>query len=240
MKFAWCMLAIFFLSRITNAAAPTTLPTTAPAGIDAPLWERMKGIDHSAGQITDLTADFEQNKVTALLKNPMKSSGQLWARGSEMLWKTVTPEPMTMRVDANGITLYYPKQKTAEVYPLTGDLMGLTTSPVPRLADLLQHFSFASALPHDLDAEPNPNTQAFLLTPTDPKIREHVDHVNVLIDAKLGVLLVMKMTDADDETTTLRFSNIKANTNFGVKLLQLDLPGDVKTVHPLENIGPRP
>ena len=200
----------------------------------------MKSIDHSAGQITDLTADFEQTKVTALLKNPMKSTGQLWARGSEMYWKTASPEPMTMHVDSDQITLYYPRQKTAEIYPLTGDLMGLTTSPVPRLADLLQHFSFAAAAPRDADTEPTADTQAFSLTPTDPKMHEHVDHVNVLIDTKLGVLLVMKMTDADDETTTLRFSNIKTNTNFDAKLLHLDLPGDVKTVHPLENIGPRP
>jgi outer membrane lipoprotein-sorting protein len=240
MKFAWCLLAMLYFSCAAVAAVPTTLPTTAPAGIDESLWDRMKAIDHAAAQITDLTADFEQTKITALLKNPMKSTGQLWARGSEMLWKTVTPEPMTMRVDSTGITLYYPKQKTAEVYPSTGELAGLTTSPVPRLTDLLQHFNFASASSRDFDMAPSPDTQAFLLTPTDPKIREHVDHVNVLIDAKLGVLLVMKLTDADDETTTLRFSNIKMNTSFDAKLLQLNLPGDVKTVHPLENIGPRP
>jgi outer membrane lipoprotein-sorting protein len=111
---------------------------------------------------------------------------------------------------------------------------------VPRLADLLEHFSFAIASPHDLSAAPDPDHQAFLLTPTDPTIREHVQNVAVLIDAKAGFILAFKMTDADGEMTVLRFSNVKINTKFDDARLRLELPADVKTVHPLENAGAQP
>jgi outer membrane lipoprotein-sorting protein len=230
------LLCILF-AAVAHAA---NLPTTAPAGIDAAMWERMKLIDHAAAQIADLTADFEQQKFTALLKNPMISTGTVWARGSEMLWNTRSPEPTIMHVSANEITLFYPQQKTAEIYPLNSQLAQLAASPVPRLADLLEHFSFALASPRDLNAAPDPDHQAFLLTPTDPTIREHVQNVAVLIDAKAGFILAFKMTDADGETTVLQFSNVKINTKFDDARLRLELPADVKTVHPLENAGAQP
>jgi len=231
-------LCILF-AAIANAAAAGNLPTTAPAGLDATLWERMKLIDRAAGQISDLTADFEQQKSTALLKNPIVSTGAVWARGSEMLWKSRTPEPTILQVDGKQLTLFYPNQKTAEIYPLSGQIAQLTASPVPRLGDLLEHFSFAAASSDDLGAQPDPNQEAFRLTPTDQDIRQHVQKVTVLIDAKAGYILALKMVDTDGETTALRFSNVKINTNFEDSRLRLELPADVKRVHPLENVGPQ-
>lgn len=230
-------LSCILFAAAANAAVPSTLPTTAPSGLDAAMWKRMQLIDHAAAQIADLTADFEQQKQTALLKNPMVSTGTVWARGSEMLWNTRAPEPTIMHVDENQITLYYPEQKTAEIYPVSGPLAQLTASPVPRLADLLQHFSFAATSSSDLGADPEPDQEAFLLTPTDKDISDHVEKVIVLIDTKAGFILAFKMTDSDGETTLLRFSNVKINTHFEDKRLQLQLPADVKTVHPLDNVG---
>jgi outer membrane lipoprotein-sorting protein len=204
------------------------------------MWERMKLIDRAAARIADLTADFKQEKTTALLKNPMVSTGTVWARGSEMLWNTLAPQPTIMRVDESQITLYYPDQKTAEIYPVSGPLAQLTASPVPRLVDLLQHFSFAAGSSTDLGVDPDPDQQTFLLTPTNKDISDHVENVVVLIDGKAGFILAFKMTDSDGETTLLRFSNVKINTHFDDKRLRLELPPDVKMVHPLENVGRQP
>jgi outer membrane lipoprotein-sorting protein len=223
-----------------KVAVAGNLPTTAPSGLDTMLWERMKSIDHAAAQIADLTADFVQQKSTALLKNPMISTGTVWARGSKMLWSSRTPEPTVMQLDEKQLTLFYPDQKTAEIYPLNSQLAQLAASPVPRLADLLEHFNFAVASSKDLGAEPNPSQAAFLLTPTDEDIREHVANVTVLIDAKAGFILTFKMVDTDGDITVLRFSNLKTNTKFDDARLRLELPADVKIVHPLENLGRQP
>jgi outer membrane lipoprotein-sorting protein len=227
-------------AAVADAAVASNLPTTAPSGIDTMLWERMKSIDHAAAQIADLTADFVQQKSTALLKNPMVSTGTVWARGSKMLWISRTSEPTFMQLDEKQLTLFYPDQKTAEIYPLSSQLAQLAASPVPRLADLLEHFKFAVASSRDIGAEPNPNQEAFLLSPTDQDIREHVENVTVLIDVKAGFILAFKMMDTDGEITLLRFSNVKTNTKFDDSRLRLELPADVKTVHPLENLGRQP
>jgi outer membrane lipoprotein-sorting protein len=230
--------ALLLLTPLCLAASPATLPATVPAGIDGVLWERMKSIDAKAETIADLTANFEQEKFTPLLKKPLVSKGTVVAKGSAMLWDTRSPEPTLMRVDENEVAIYYPNHKTAEVYPLAGQLAAMSSSPVPRLATLLQHFKFAPAAAKDLGERDNPGRLAFRLTPTDSAIREHVDNVCVLIDADHGFILIFQLIDADGERTVIRFSDVKVNTKIDDSRLRLSLPAAVKIVHPLEDLGP--
>jgi outer membrane lipoprotein-sorting protein len=198
----------------------------------------MKSIDAKAGAITDLTASFEQQKFTPLLKKPLISKGTVVARGAVMLWDTRAPEPTLMRVDEKEVTLYYPNQKTAEIYPLAGQLAAMCSSPVPRLALLLQHFKFAPAVAKDLGEPEDAGHLAFRLTPGDDAVRAHVDNVEVLIDANRGFILAFQLIDSDGERTVIRFSDVKVNTQFDDARLRLTLPAGVKTVHPLEGLEP--
>src|SRR5438270_886466 len=125
-------LAWSFLAPTFAAASPTTLPVAPPPGLDAALWERMKSVDAKSGAIADLTANFEQQKFTPLMKKPLISKGTLVAKGAGMLWDTRSPEPTVMRVDEKEVTLFYPKQKTAEVYRMGGKFEMITSFPVPR------------------------------------------------------------------------------------------------------------
>jgi len=234
----WTILFFLLLTPFCLAASPATLPSAPPGGIDASLWQRMKSIDAKAEAIEDLTADFEQQKFTPLLKKPLVSKGAVAARGPVMLWDTRSPEPTLMRVDENQLTLYYPNQKTAEVYPLEGQLAAMCSSPVPRLSLLLQHFKFAPAAAKDLGEPEEPGRLALRLTPTDDAIREHVDNVCVLLDTNRGFILVFQLVDSDGERTVIRFSDVKVNTKLDDARLRLTLPAGVKTVHPLEGVEP--
>ncbi len=229
------LLAFLMVSRALGEIA-TTLPAAAPAGIDAPLWASMKQVDARASAIADLTADFEQLKFTPLLKKPMTSSGTVLAKGNIMLWTTRVPEPTVMRVDETEIQVYYPTQKTVEIYPLSGRLAELASSPVPRLAALLDHFSFLPAPVEDLGEKSGPGRLALRMIPTDKTIAEHVARASVLIDSDRGFILALKMTDPDGEHTEIRFSNVRTNTNLDKARLMLTLPQGVKTVHPLEGV----
>jgi outer membrane lipoprotein-sorting protein len=201
----------------------------------------MVQIDARASRIDDLSADFEQKKYTPLLKKPMVSSGAVWARGSAMLWHTRQPEPTVMRVDEKEVSIYYPKQKTVEIYPIGGQLSSLAASPLPRLAALLPHFTFAVAQEEDVkeigDLTRIPGTLALRLAPLAKDLKEHLDHVVVLIDGEHGYILAFKMVDADGEATVIRFNNPKVNSGFDDARLKLDMPANVKVVKPLENLG---
>lgn len=244
---AFCIFrfSIFVLSSCIFAAglaraAPATLPAEPPSGIDKPLWARMKAVDAKAGQIVDLTADFEQHKYTPLLKKPMTSTGSVRAKDAAMLWDTRAPEPTMMRVDEKEVSLYYPNQKTIEIYPIAGQLSAMASSPVPRLAVLLEHFKFEPATDKDVGEEDARDRLVLRLTPVDDALREHVDHVIVLIDESHGFILTFNLIDADGERTVIRFSHVKINTNLDDARLRLSIPAGVKTVRPLEKLGPGP
>ena len=83
-------------------------------------------------KIADLTADFEQQKFTAMLKKPLISSGAVAVRGSAMLWKTRKPEPSELQIDQKEVRIYYPAQETIEVYQVEQKLGQLAASPLPR------------------------------------------------------------------------------------------------------------
>jgi outer membrane lipoprotein-sorting protein len=227
-----------------GADGPATLPATVPSGLDAALWDRMVQVDAKAGKIADLTADFEQQKFTPLMKKPLVSTGTVLAKDSAMLWDTRAPEPTLMRVDEKEVSLFYPKQKTVEIYPIAGQLSSLAASPLPKLAILLRYFRFAPAQAAGVSKEMGeinrPDRLALRLTPIDKELSEHVDNVVVLIDTQRAFILAFQLTDSDQERTVLRFSNVKTNTNLDDARLRFTLPAGVKTVRPLENLGPPP
>ena len=228
------------IASFARAELPTTLPASPPAGVDAALWARMTAIDSKAGGIIDLTADFEQQKFTQLLKKPMVSSGTVQAKGTAMLWDTRTPEPTIMRVDESEVRIYYPQQNTVEIYPLAGQLSSLAASPLPRLAALLPHFTFAKGTAKNSGQEERADQLVIHLTPIDASLKEHVGSVTVLIDATRGFILAFQLVDSDGERTLIRFSNVKTNANIEDARLNLKLPDNVKSVRPLENLGAPP
>src|SRR4051812_32568629 len=104
---------VLCLCILLAGAAPTSTPTTNPV-----LWNRLVEIDSRAAKLTDLSADFEQQKHTTLLKKPLVSRGKVQIAGSTMRWDTTNPEPTVMLLDEKEARLYYPKQSTLEIYSL--------------------------------------------------------------------------------------------------------------------------
>ena len=234
-----CLL-VLITPRFLLAEAPSSLPATAPAGINAALWSRMIAADAKAESITDLTADFEQQKFTPLLKKPMVSTGSVRSKGAAMLWDTRSPEPTLMRVDEQEVRIFYPKQKTVEIYPIGGQLGTLAASPLPRLAALLPHFQFAAASAGVFGQKENADRLIIAMKPTEAELREHLDSVTVMIDVDHGYILAFELIDSDGERTVIHFTNVKTNTHLEKDQLNLKLPADVKTVRPLENLGAPP
>ena len=147
---------------------------------------RLAALDAKAAKIVDLTADFRQEKFTALLKKPLVSSGRGQSKGSVVRWDTVQPGPVVLYADAKSLRLYYPKQQSEEVYPVDRRLGDLLASPLPRLAALRDHFSLAAASEAQAAAlspfaKPEEKSAALFvtLTPTDDLLKQNVQNVVV-------------------------------------------------------------
>jgi outer membrane lipoprotein-sorting protein len=216
-----------------QAAAPSSRPSV-PAGVDPELWRQLLDIDGRARAITHLACDFQQQKVTPLLKKPLVSRGIVRIVGSLMRQDTTDPHPSSMLMDAHQLRIYYPADKTLEIYDLSSQLGQLAASPLPRLSVLQQYFTFEKLPISQLN--PGGKESDFLalrLGPADASLSQYIKEVLVLLDRQHGYITKVQWTDADGEKTILDFSAVKTDGNFKPSDLDLALPRDVKTVHPL-------
>src|SRR5262249_3380286 len=150
----------------------------------------------AAAKIKDITAHFQQRKFTALLKNPLVSSGTARAAGSVARWDTTQPTPCSLYADQRELCLYYPDERLEEIYSIDQRLGDLLSSPMPRLPAIQRHFSIERADAADLPGAPpwsadSPSTLALRLVPTDAQLSQHVRQVLVLLDRQTGMSLAV-------------------------------------------------
>lgn len=225
-----CLRVFPVLFLIAPTFAQSTRPTTNPA-----LWDKLVAFDQQNAKLTDLTADFEQQKHTPLLKKPMFSSGTIKVRGAAMRWDTAKPSPTVMRVDEKSVSLYYPNQKTLEVFPIEGQLGSLAASPIPKLEVLSRYFVF---YPFEYKRAGLPDGVTLVrCEPIDAEIAKHVKEVQVILDSR-GLVWEFQMTDADNEKTVISFKNLKTDVGLKPDDVELKVPQDTKVVKPLENMSP--
>lgn len=232
------LFAVFCL--LIAASVVHSQPATAPSGVDPAFWQRMLAVDAKAASIHDITADFTQQKYTPILKKPLTSKGIIRATASAMLWDTTDPQPTQMHITESQASLYYPKEKLEEIYPVTGQLGSLAASPLPRLSVLQKHFSFEAESVKAIDPAIADESQfiAVKLKPLDAALREHVEQVRVLLDASAGFMIRCEVMDADGDRTLISFANVRLNTGLDDSKLVIKVPGDVKIVRPLEKLVP--
>jgi outer membrane lipoprotein-sorting protein len=222
----------------TGATAPTTEPT---GPTDHQLEVQLVKIDTAAAQIKDLSARFEQDKFTSLLKKPLVSSGTVRAAGSVIRWDTEEPEPCTLYADQSRLLLYYPRQKSEEVYPIDQEMGDLLTSPLPRLTAIREHFKIELGSVAELSGEfakamsAHPEALPLQLTPDDPELARHVQRVDVLLDPATGLTLLVETLDPDGDRTVISFSNVRRNVGLDVGQLELKVPADTTISHPLDD-----
>lgn len=203
--------------------------------MDSNLESQLEAIDAKAAEIRDLVADFEQRKYSALLTEPLVTTGEVRSKASTMLWLGEKPEPTRMRVTLERMQIYYVKQKLVEDYPILGKLGALAASPQPRLAALRERFSIEADPGEGLTAPAeNSAPAAFKLLPIDDEVKQYVGQIRVLLDASRGVVSMFELTDPDGERTTIAFSNIRVNSGVEDASLELGAPRDSKVVKPLE------
>jgi outer membrane lipoprotein-sorting protein len=201
----------------------------------------MLQIDAHGAKITDLRADFTQEKFTPLLKKPLISTGTIRIKGTAALWKTVTPSPTVMRIDAKEARLYFPEQKVVEVYAVDQQLGSLAASPFPRLEVTKKYFTFERIPARELSPDADEAKHlALRMKPIDAELKKHLDEVSVLLEISSGLVLEAQTIDADGDRTVLKFSNIKTNTGLKEDDLAMDLPPGVKVTHPLDGLGGAP
>jgi hypothetical protein len=208
--------------------------STAPRqdGARADLDAKLAVIERRGEQVEDLTASFEQHKHTALLREPMVSSGTVRVRAGRVLWETKEPRPSMMGIEEKRAIVFFPRQKTAEIYPLRGEVQLLGASPLPRIAKLREAFEIREADATDLVERAPAGAIGLALSPRPGPMRDHIERVRALVDMAVPALVALEIVDVDGDRTLIRFSDIRTNQGLAERDVTLRLADDIEVSHP--------
>lgn len=235
-----------------------TGPVCAQTKPQQDLREHLERFAELTADVNSLSADFEQQRHTPLLKKPIRSSGRLRIVGGLSRWDTAEPFSSSMLITDDRLSLYYPDAQTVEVYPLASRLAELSASPVPSLKIWDKHFSIertsAGELPERLrpaltrapaeeDDEANAGEREasqFLiqLTPKDEELKAYLSALYVQIDPQTGLCRAVGWAGRDGEWTAIVFTGVKANAEIDRAALRLNPPEGTKVVYPLGPVEP--
>jgi len=198
--------------------------------------KRLAEVDAKMAAITDLSADFEQKKKTALLKKPMLSSGSVLCKAEKVLWQTIKPRLNTMLVADGKVTIYYPDDKLAEIYSMGTQFRDAAGGPLPRLSKLRETFDFVELDVADFatgeDAKTLAGKIAIKLTPKTDELKKHIASVRVLINEGVPCADRIVLVDPEGDETELRFTKVEINKGVKDEELDLNLPQNTKISTP--------
>lgn len=199
------------------------------ADIDPELRGRLQELEAKTAQVTDMTADFEEQTFSTLLRRPITSHGTVRVRGERTRWDTIEPRPTTMLTSPDEVQIYYPSMGTLEIYPVLEYLRPVVVSPMPRLTTIQRSFRV------ERGAEAASGTLNIVLKPFQKQLAEFVAEVRVEIDESTGFARRVEMQGADGDRTVLVFSNLRFNTGLSDTEVNFVPPANTKIVRPLSS-----
>ena len=141
-----------------------------------------------------------------------------------------------MLVADGKVTVYYPQDKLAEVYPMGPGFQGAAAGPLPRLSGLKESFELteidAAKMMTGAEAGGVTGRVAVCLTPRSDELKKHVASVRVLIDESVPCAERIVMVDPDGDETELRFTTVRINSGVKDSELGLNLPDGTRVSSP--------
>lgn len=235
--------------NIAMAAIAVILLPGPPPGPPPPTLE---DLDARAAVITSLEAKFQREKHSALLLEPLISSGRITVQGGEdggVRWDTLEPRPSTVII-AGGRIIAREGEGAAETHDIPESLAQLTASPRLEFTALDDAFTITIARGPSADAVKTPETEAedeqdapadrpaepvpdpatdseaekILLTldPVDEDLRRFVEWVTVELDPETAAATRIEYADPDGDRTVLRFTEIEINPEIDESLFNPD------------------
>src|SRR5580693_2650678 len=161
---------------MVGGAAQTTAKWTTEGALEM--------MDRSAKDFRSLTADIENIKYTAVVKDTSTETGQIWVRHDQkMRIKITKPEPRTMLRTGNSLYLYNPKLNRVEEYDLGKN--GAMVDQYARLGfgtkseDLRKSYDVTFTGEEELDHR---KTVLMELTPKSDQMRAQITKIQMWID----------------------------------------------------------
>ena len=172
-----------------------------------------------------LRADFVQVKHSALLLEPVTSTGEfIYLAPDRVRWDFRKPDSMVVLFASDSVTTFHPRQQLAErvrVSRRDRRFVRAMAGTLP-LDDLTSHFRIT------LRDEGAPAPYRLRLEPNKGSMIRKLDSLVVEIDRKIMLPIVVEYNENDGDSTRYEFTKLTINPKIDESRFHLDLGADVK------------
>ena len=192
-------------------------------------------MDRSAKDFRSLTADIQDVKYTAVVKDTSTETGQIWVRHDQKMRIEITkPEPRTILRTGDSLYLYNPKINRVDEYDLGRNRavvdqyirLGFGT----RSEDLKKSYVVAVTGEEEFDHR---RTVVLELTPKSERLRAQISKIQMWIDEASWMPLQQKFYETGSEDYILfHYTNLMKNLKINEAKFKQDWPKDVTREKP--------
>ena len=190
-------------------AAFASLLLHAAAGVSRDLFDeiyaRGRGIESS---LKTVTARFTETTTSSLLSRPLVARGTLAVeRPSKIVLRYSDPEPRTVLIDQNRLTLVWPSHAVHQETDIASAQRRIEKYFLDKSPDELRRNFTITATEADDRAE----TWRVTMVPTRKQIQQGLTRLDLWIDRTTMLLAAMKMTFPNEDTKLMVFENVVVN-----------------------------
>ncbi len=205
-----------------GAAAAQTGTRWTTAGV-------LEMMDRSAKDFRSLSADIENVKYTAVVKDTSIETGQIWVRRDQkMRIEFSKPEPRTILRTGDSLFIYNPKINRVEEYDL-GKNRAMVDQYVrlgfgTRSEDIKKSYLVTVTGEEEFDHR---KTVVVELTPKSDEIRSQISRIDMWVDEASWLPLQQKFYETgSDDYILFHYSNLMKNLKINESRFKQDWPKD--------------
>ena len=171
----------------------------------------LETVNKAAASVKTMQCDFTQTRKSSMLKNEAVSKGKMYYSGKKLKWAYTTPNKYAMVVVDNG--------KSQEVFLQSKDgsktMDGQGSQLFKSIARLVMNGVTGAALSENGEFTVEMFTQGDVwvakLTPKKEKMKKMFAYMRLYISADRKYVNKVELHEANDDVTTIVFTNMKLN-----------------------------
>ncbi len=206
-------------------------PVHEARGQDSQKW--IREIDEQQRKIQSLAARFTQKKETALMKEPLLSSGLVrFKRPNRIYLAYEKPQSLEIAIDGQKMRIYQTGKPQIEQYSL-GPGKRMTQFLEPLIGVFQKYFAeLEDQYIVTYGGMEGDRLYRFLLLPKDEKTRKFLLRVELWTDRGSGAIERFQMTETNGDRLLLEFHNLQINPSLADPDLEIKAPPSVTVVEP--------
>lgn len=194
-----CAIICACAGLLPHAAAP------GPRDLFDEIYARGRGVESS---LKTVTARFTETTTSSLLSRPLVAQGTLAVeRPSKIVLRYSDPEPRTVLIDQNRLTLVWPSHAVHQESDIAAAQRRIEKYFLDKSPDeLRRNFTITAT-----EADERAGTWRITMVPTRKQIQQGLTRLDLWVDRTSMLLAAMKMTFPNEDTKLMVFENVVVN-----------------------------